>query len=208
MQTCSFSWVALACALQLSAGAAIRRALCGREAQLLRAWARPLCSPPELAPAAPVLLCGRLPSCCSAPLQTQRCLATRAYCSRRNKRLPALPRRACGRRPSEHCARPLPCCWDAAPTGTASLALLAQCSPTCTHKNRERDQTNPKRASELNQNRPLQGQEEGRASIPSESMVQGLKFPSQNPNPRGEEGGRKNRTGRGAPTPENRKEGF
>jgi len=42
----------------------------------------------------------------------------------------------------------------------------------------------------MNQNRPLRGQEEGRASIPSESMVQGLKFPSQNPNPRGEEEGR------------------
>ena len=34
--TCSFSWVALACVLQLSAGAAIRRALCGREAQLTK----------------------------------------------------------------------------------------------------------------------------------------------------------------------------
>ena len=36
VQTCSFSWVALACALQLSAGAAIRRALCGCEAQLTK----------------------------------------------------------------------------------------------------------------------------------------------------------------------------
>ena len=28
----------------------------------------------------------------------------------------------------------------------------------------------------------------GKASIPSESMIQGLKFPSQNPNPREEKG--------------------
>ena len=137
VQTCSFSWVALACALQLSAGAAIRRALCGREAQLLRAWARPLCSPPELAPAAPVLLCGRLPGCCSAPQQTQ-------------------------------------------------------CTPTYTHKNRERDQTNPKRASELNQNRPLRGQEEGRASFPMDSK---FNSPSKNSNPRrGRKGKQKNKT--------------
>ena len=57
------------------------------------------------------------------------------------------------------------------------------------HAQEQRKGPNPKRASEMNQNRPLRGQEEGRVSIPSESMVQGLKFPSQNPNPRGEEGG-------------------
>jgi len=36
----------------------------------------------------------------------------------------------------------------------------------------------------------------GKASIPSESMIQGLKFPPQNPNPRREEGGTE-RPGRG-----------
>ena len=96
---------------------------------------RLLCSPPELAPASPVLLCRRLPGCCSAPLQTQ-------------------------------------------------------CTPTCTHKNRERDQTNPKRASELNQNRPLRGQEEGRASFPMDSK---FNSPSKNSNPRrGRKGNQRN----------------
>ena len=97
---------------------------------LLLAWACALCSPPELALAAPVLL-----------------------------------RLLLGCRAHEH-----------REPGAACPVL-----PTCTHKNRERDQTNPKRASELNQNRPLRGQEEGRASFPMDSK---FNSPSKNSNPR------------------------
>ena len=76
-----------------------------------------------------------------------------------------------------------------------SLYLLRTNRNTTRGKKKTIGQQNSE-GNSTNQNRPLRGQEEGRASIPSESMVQGLKFPSQNPNPRGEEGGRE-RTVRG-----------
>ena len=75
--------------------------------------------------------------------------------------------------------------------GCYSVLQQTQCTPTCTHKNRERDQTNPKRASELNQNRPLRGQEEGRASFPMDPR---FNSPSKNSNPRrGRKGNQKNK---------------
>ena len=86
------------------------------------------------------------------------------------------------------------CCWDAVRTGTESLALLAQCSRPARTRHREKDQTNPKRASKLNQNRPLRGQEEGRASFPMDPK---FNSPSKNSNPRrGRKGNQKNKRNR------------
>ena len=68
----------------------------------------------------------------------------------------------------------------------AACSVLSEPARTRTRK----DQTNPKRASELNQNRPLRGQEEGRASFPMDSK---FNSPSKNSNPRrGKKGNQKN----------------
>ena len=56
--------------------------------------------------------------------------------------------------------------------GCCSAPQQTQCTPTYTHKNRERDQTNPKRASELNQNRPLPRSRGGKGLLSHGSKVQ------------------------------------
>ena len=84
-------------------------------------------------------------------------------------------------------------CWDAARTSTVSQALIAQCSPNLHAQEQRKDQTNPKRGSELNQNRPLRGQEEGRASFPMDSK---FNSPSKNSNPRRGRGTRRTKQNR------------
>jgi len=84
------------------------------------------------------------------------------------------------------------CCWDPARTGTKSLALPAQRSLTCTHKNRtEKGPNKTNTGQRIESNQPLRGQEEGRASFPMDPKFNST---SKNSNPRrGKKGNQKNK---------------